>query len=86
MLIRTNFKYWKENILIVLGCKDLDHALRIEQPAFLMEESSSNGRGNFEKWDRSNRMSLMIIKRGISEAFGGTVSEEVTNASDFLPK
>ena len=26
----TNFKDWKENVVIVLGCMDLDLALRIE--------------------------------------------------------
>ena len=28
----TNFKDWKDNILIVLGCLDLDLALWVEQP------------------------------------------------------
>nr|CAN61066.1 hypothetical protein VITISV_004412 [Vitis vinifera] len=36
------------------------------------------------KWERSNRLSLMIMKRGIPEAFRGAVTDEVTNASDFL--
>jgi len=36
----TNFKKWKENVLIVLGCMDLDLALRIEQPASLTTVSS----------------------------------------------
>ena len=58
----TNFKDWKENIEIVLGCMDLDLALRIEQPASLTDASSPDDKRNFEKWDRSNRMSLMIIK------------------------
>lgn len=80
----TNFKDWKESVLIVLGCMDLDLALRIEQPTPLTDESSPDEKRNFEKWERSNRMSLMIIKRGIPEAFRGAVSEEVTNAKDFL--
>ncbi|XP_022853782.1 uncharacterized protein LOC111375218 [Olea europaea var. sylvestris] len=81
MLNGTSFKDWKENVLIILGCMDLDLALRIEQPTPLIEE-----RRNFEKWDRSNRMSLMIIKRGISEAFRGAISEEMTNDKEFLVK
>ena len=45
MLNGTNFKEWKENVLIVLGCIYLDLALRIEQPASLTAESSpDNGR------------------------------------------
>ncbi|KAL2524684.1 hypothetical protein Adt_09738 [Abeliophyllum distichum] len=84
MLSGSNFKDWKENVLIVLGYMDLDLALRIEKLASLTDASSPDDRRNFEKWERSNRMSLMIIKRGIPEAFRGAVSEEVTNAKEFL--
>ncbi|KAL2518256.1 hypothetical protein Adt_14503 [Abeliophyllum distichum] len=84
MLNGSNFKDWKENVLIVLGCMDLDLAIRIEKPASLTDASSPDDRRNFEKWEHSNRMSLMIIKRGIPEAFRGAVSEEVTNAKEFL--
>ena len=84
MLNGTNFKVWKENVEIVLGCMDLDLALRIEQPASLTVASSPDDRKNYEKWDRSNRMSLMIIKRGIPEAFKGAVSEKITKAKKFL--
>ena len=80
----TNFKEWKENIQIVLGCMDLDLALRSEQPASLTDLSTSDERRHFEKWDRSNRMSLMILKRSIPEVFRGAVSEEITNIKDFL--
>ena len=80
----TNFKDWKENIEIVLGCMDLDLALRIEQPASLTDASSPDDKRNFEKWDRSNCMSLMIIKRGIPEAFRGAVSDKITKAKEFL--
>ena len=31
----TNFKDWKENVVIVLSCMDLDLALRIEYPLIL---------------------------------------------------
>ncbi|CAH9124920.1 unnamed protein product [Cuscuta epithymum] len=80
----TNFKEWKENILITLGCMDLDLALRVGQPASLTDGSTQDERRYYEKWDRSNRLSLMIIKRGIPESFRGAVSDEVTNAKDFL--
>ena len=80
----SNFKDWKENILIVLGCMDLDLSLRMDKPASLTDASSPDDRRIYEKWDRSNRLSLMIIKRGIPEAFRGAVSEEITDAKDFL--
>jgi hypothetical protein len=63
---------------------DLDLALRTEQPTSLTDSSTSEARKNYEKWDRSNRMSLMIIKRGIPEAFRGAISEDITSAKDFL--
>ena len=36
----ANFKDWKENIKIILGCMDLDLALRIEQPPTPTAEST----------------------------------------------
>ncbi|KAM6556615.1 hypothetical protein CsatB_003634 [Cannabis sativa] len=84
MLNETNFKDRERNLLIVLGCMDLDHALRNEQPAPLIKESSHDDKREFERWDRSNRMSLMIMKHSIPEAFWGTESEGVTMAKNFL--
>ena len=72
MLNGSNFKVWKENVEIVLGCMDLDLALRTERP--ILAEDNSN-EAKVERWDRSNRMSLMIKKRSIPEAFWGSISE-----------
>ncbi|XP_074560693.1 uncharacterized protein LOC141816866 [Curcuma longa] len=63
---------------------DLDLAIRTEQPTTPTVSSTSEQRVNYEKWDRSNRMSLMIIKRGIPEAFRGAVSDSVTKAKEYL--
>ena len=84
MLNGTNFKEWRENVLIVLGVMDLDLALRIDHPAEVTEESSSHSRMEIEKWERSNWMSLIIMKRDIPEAFRGTMYEEIVLAKDFL--
>ncbi|XP_062089771.1 uncharacterized protein LOC133796317 [Humulus lupulus] len=84
MLNETNFKDWKRNLLIVLGCMDLDHVLRDEQHAPLTKESTRDVKADFERWDRSNRMSLMIMKHSIPEAFWGTKSEGITKAKNFL--
>ncbi|XP_047152125.1 uncharacterized protein LOC124823861 [Vigna umbellata] len=80
----TNFKDWKDNIEIILGCMDLDLALRIEEPPSLKNSSTSNKRREYEKWDRSNRMCLMVIKHDISKVYRGTISKEITSAKDFL--
>lgn len=70
--------------MIVLGFMDLDLALRFEPPTDLTDKSSMEEKRDFEMWDRSNRMSLMIIKRGIPETFRGTISDKVTTAKGFL--
>uniref|UniRef100_A0A804L6Q7 Retrotransposon Copia-like N-terminal domain-containing protein n=1 Tax=Musa acuminata subsp. malaccensis TaxID=214687 RepID=A0A804L6Q7_MUSAM len=45
----TNFKDWKENILIVLGCMDLNIALREDQHTSLMENSTHDDMRLYEK-------------------------------------
>ena len=63
---------------------DLHLALRIEEPASPTYSSSFEENKLYEKWERSNHMSLMIIKCSIPETFRVVVSEEVTNAKQFL--
>lgn len=84
MLNGTNFKDWKENVMIVLGCMDLDLVLRVGQPAALTDKSSPEEKRDFERRDRSNRMSLMIMKQGIPKAFSGAVFDKVTTAKEFI--
>ncbi|XP_062113552.1 uncharacterized protein LOC133824621 [Humulus lupulus] len=79
----TNFKSWKEKILLVLNCMNLDYALRKEQLASPTEKSSADEKANFEKWERSNRLSLMMLMHNIPEAFRGGMSDEVS-VKDFL--
>ncbi|XP_047330736.1 uncharacterized protein LOC124934273 [Impatiens glandulifera] len=63
---------------------DLDLELRIDQPAPLTDVSTADQRQMFEKWERSNRLSLMIIKKSIPEIFQGTISDDITKAEEFL--
>ena len=72
----TNFKKWKEHVIIVLGCMDLDYALREDCPMDLTGASTVEQRAAMEKWERSNRMSLMIMKHSILEAIRGAILEE----------
>ncbi|MBA0721491.1 hypothetical protein Golax_009029 [Gossypium laxum] len=57
---------------------DIDLILREEQSAPLTVESTLDVKRDFERWNRSNRISLMIMKHNISEAFRGIESEEIT--------
>ena len=83
MLNGSNFQKWKEHITIVLGCMDLDYAIRIEQPPALTNESTAEERANYEKWERSNRISLMIMKHTIPDSIRGAMPKE-ENAKRFL--
>ena len=84
MLNGTNFKTWHEKLQIVLGVMDLDLALRVSSSASLTAESSSDEKRDIERWEKSNRMCLMIIKKVIPEAFRGTISEMIKTAKEFL--
>ncbi|KAL9659098.1 hypothetical protein QQ045_012121 [Rhodiola kirilowii] len=61
MLNGTNFKDWKENITILLGCMDHDLALREPKPDVITGTGSESGQVYKGTWERSNRLSLMIV-------------------------
>uniref|UniRef100_A0A6N2MTR1 Integrase catalytic domain-containing protein n=1 Tax=Salix viminalis TaxID=40686 RepID=A0A6N2MTR1_SALVM len=80
MLNGSNFKSWKANLLIVLGVMDRDLAF----PPPLKDESTSDEKRDMERWEKSNRMCMMVMKRAIPEAFRGTTSDQITTAKEFL--
>ncbi|RVW74574.1 hypothetical protein CK203_050896 [Vitis vinifera] len=47
----TNFKKWKEHIIIVLEYMDLDYALREDRPPNLTSASTAKQRTAMEKWE-----------------------------------
>ncbi|CAL1397367.1 unnamed protein product [Linum trigynum] len=59
---------------------DLDLALRLERPVSTPDNLNEV---KIEKWDRSNRMCMMIMKRSIPEAFRGSMTEN-ESAKGFL--
>ena len=67
----------------MLGCMDLDYALREDRPPDLTSASTTKQRSIMEKWERSNHMSQMIMKHSIPEARRGTIPEE-TQVKAFL--
>ncbi|KAL9680173.1 hypothetical protein QQ045_018051 [Rhodiola kirilowii] len=84
MLNGTNFKDWKENIMIVLGCMDLYLALREPKTDAITDTSSESDQVYKGTWERSNRLNLMIIRHGIPEAFRSAVPDEDITAKDYL--
>ena len=79
-----NFKSWQENLLIVLGVMDVNLALRVDSPAPLTDKSTSNEKRDMERREKSNHVCMMTMKKAISEAFRGTMSEKITTAKEFL--
>ncbi|CAM8883112.1 unnamed protein product [Rhodiola kirilowii] len=84
MLNGTNLKDWKENITILLGCMDLDLALREPKPDAITATSSESDQVYKGTWEHSNRLSLMIIHCDIPEVFRGIVTGEISSAKDYL--
>ncbi|RVW15878.1 Copia protein [Vitis vinifera] len=68
-------------MMILLGCMDIDLALRMPKPDELNEQSTQEDEVYWGKWERSNRLSLMIMKRGIPEAFRGAAETSTLLAS-----
>ncbi|KAF2289494.1 hypothetical protein GH714_036639 [Hevea brasiliensis] len=70
--------------MITLGVMDLNLALRVPKHANLTDKSTSDEKREMEKWEKSNRINLMVIKRAIPEAFRGTMFDQVDTAKAFL--
>lgn len=84
MLEGSNFSAWKANMSIFLGCMDLDLALRVDEPEALTEKSTEAEKAYYEKWERSNRLCLLILQKGIPENLRGAISAEEDNAKNYL--
>ncbi|KAM1818398.1 hypothetical protein PS2_000170 [Malus domestica] len=78
-LTGVNYKKWKQDLEIVLG----DLALRTEEPFTPTDGSTSSQKSKYEKWHKSNRISLLIIKRSMTDVVRGAFTD-ATNAKDFL--
>ncbi|OIT26261.1 hypothetical protein A4A49_59320, partial [Nicotiana attenuata] len=52
---------------------DLGLALRVEEPPIPTESSTPAAKANYERCERFNRLSLMLIKAHISQSIRGTI-------------
>ncbi|KAM1833617.1 hypothetical protein ACFX13_023415 [Malus domestica] len=82
-LTGSNFKKWKEDVEIRLGLMDLDLALREEKPKAIIAKSTADEKVKLEKWERANRMSMMIMKKAMAESVKGGIPK-TDNAREFL--
>ncbi|KAI3732383.1 hypothetical protein L1987_63588 [Smallanthus sonchifolius] len=83
ILTGANFAFWRDAVKLTLGMMDLDYALRHDAPGTLTAESTTEQKQEYEKWERSNRMSLMVIKNSISVAIMGAIPDS-DNAKTYL--
>ena len=74
-LKRDNYKIWKERILLQLGWMDIDYAIRKDEPPAIADESSPADVALYERWERSNRLSVMFIKTKICAGKRGSVNQ-----------
>ncbi|KAG8388204.1 hypothetical protein BUALT_Bualt02G0101400 [Buddleja alternifolia] len=78
-----NYKKWKRDIEFALGLADIDVALREDQPVELADDASDTERRAYTRWERSNRLSLLAMKKSIGEHLLSGLPE--TNSSkDFF--
>ncbi|RVW21782.1 Retrovirus-related Pol polyprotein from transposon TNT 1-94 [Vitis vinifera] len=83
ILSGSNYKRWRSDIEFVLGMMDLDMALREDEPPKPTNESTEAMRAHYAKWERSNHLSLISIKRSITEHLLRGIPES-NNAKEFL--
>ena len=69
-----NYKVWKERILLHLGWMDIDYAIRKDEPK-ITSTSTPDEIALYERWEQSNRLSMMFIKTKISAGIRGSVEE-----------
>ncbi|RVW65224.1 Retrovirus-related Pol polyprotein from transposon TNT 1-94 [Vitis vinifera] len=83
ILSGSNYKRWRSDIEFVLGMMDLDMTLREDEPPKPTNKSTEAMRAHYAKWERSNRLSLISIKRSIVEHLLGGIPKS-NNAKEFL--
>jgi hypothetical protein len=70
-----NYKVWKERVLLQLGWMDIDYAIRKDEPLALTNTSTTMDITLYERWERSNRLSMMFIKIKNSAGIRGSVDQ-----------
>ncbi|XP_006606849.1 uncharacterized protein [Glycine max] len=54
---------------------DIDYTIRKDEPPAITDESSPADVALYERWERSNRLSVMFIKTKISAGIRGSVDQ-----------
>ncbi|CAJ2667334.1 unnamed protein product [Trifolium pratense] len=62
---------------------DIDYAIRKDEPPAVTEESTPAAVALYERWERSNRLSVMFIKTKVTAGIRGSVDQH-ENVRDLL--
>ena len=79
----ANFHEWKGKVITCLTWNDLDVALREDKPAAPAAGASTAPN---EKWDRSDRMALMVMMQTISAGIKGAIPTKNAPGVDLNAK
>ncbi|CAL9011085.1 unnamed protein product, partial [Prunus brigantina] len=82
-LTGSNYKKWREDLEIALGLLDYEMVLTEEAPATPAADASVETRTKFAKWTKANKMTILIMRRSISEEVKGSITES-ENAKAFI--
>ncbi|KAJ4958472.1 hypothetical protein NE237_025583 [Protea cynaroides] len=78
-----NYAEWLELLELTLGCMNLDLVINEEKPEDLTDESTPDQRDYYAKWQRSNNMSLRLIKVNMSRTIRRSIPDKPT-AREYL--
>ncbi|KAJ4971137.1 hypothetical protein NE237_004236 [Protea cynaroides] len=78
-----NYAKWLELFKLTVGCMNLDLAINEEKPEDLTDENTPDQRDYYAKWQRSNNMSLRLIKANMSRTIRRSIPDKPT-AREYL--
>jgi hypothetical protein len=73
----------ERELALYIGCLELNLALRTDEPPTITATSTTLEIAKHERWERSNRLSLMYMQSHIAKGIRGSVPE-YSKAKDFL--
>jgi hypothetical protein len=91
----TYFAKWKSNLMLVHAIMGRDHSFREDKPKELVTEGDNDFtlahyKTEYERakaqWERSDRVTLMIMDHSIDTAIRGALLKSSTSAKTFMAK
>ena len=78
-----NFSYWTEQVQFHLGILDLDLAMLEEKFVTIIDVSSNEEKVHYKTWERSNRLSLMLMRMIVADSIKTTLPK-IESAKRFI--